>query len=294
MFADAIEAAARYTRAIHTIARRFGSQIVEPGAATFFFINSDGWALTCKHVADMIPASDKINSRYSAFRQELTAREGQAKKKQLRREVERKFGLDKGTPAELHLQFMGAFDGATTVKIITHPEFDLALLHFTGFVKLHCDSFPSFPSDTTGFKPGRFLCRLGFPFPEFSNFAFDPVTETISWTNTGNPNSPRFPIEGMVTRGLLSVKGQRYGFELSTAGLRGQSGCPAFDREGRVWGVQSATAHLDLDFDVDQQVLRQGQAKHVRDHAFLHVGNCIHVDVIRAFLRDNDVAFNEV
>lgn len=136
------------------------------------------------------------------------------------------------------------------------------------------------------------LCRLGFPFPEFTNFEFDPVADQIRWTTTGRSDSPQFPIDGMVTRHLLGPGGVT-GFELSTPGLKGQSGGPAFDSSGRVWGMQSATNHLDLDFDVDMDVLRNGQKRRVKDSAFLHVGHCIHVDVLKQFMRDNGVAFQE-
>lgn len=57
--------------------------------------------------------------------------------------------------------------------------------------------------------------------------------------------------------------------------------------------MQSATNHLDLNFDVDMPVLRNGQARHVRDSAFLHVGHCVHIDVLKEFMRDNDVRFEE-
>ena len=46
MFVSAIDTAAHFTRPIHTITRLWGEATVVPGAATLFFVNSDGWALT--------------------------------------------------------------------------------------------------------------------------------------------------------------------------------------------------------------------------------------------------------
>ena len=83
------------------------------------------------------------------------------------------------------------------------------------------------------------------------------------------------------------------GLNSARPGLRGQSGGPAFDSNGHVWGMQTATNHLDLDFDVDMNVLRNGKSRHVRDSAFLHVGHCIHVNVLKQFMRDNGVRFQE-
>lgn len=97
----------------------------------------------------------------------------------------------------------------------------------------------------------------------------------------------------MITRRLLDSEEQVYGFEMSTPGLRGQSGGPAFDTEGKVWGMQFATKHLDLNFDVDQEVLRKGIEKRVTDSAFLHVGRCINIDVLKAFMKENNVQFTE-
>ena len=158
---------------------------------------------------------------------------------------------------------------------------------------LACDHFPTFPADTTGLKQGKFLCRLGFPFPAFTNFAYDREKDLIEWTAGGRQDTPQFPIEGMLTRYLADEGGNVIGFEMSTPGLRGQSGGPVFDDRGRVWGMQAATNHLDLDFDVNQEVLRDGQTKKVTDSAFLHVGHCIHVNAMKDFMRTQGVAFTE-
>lgn len=131
------------------------------------------------------------------------------------------------------------------------------------------------------------------PFPEFTNFGYDEATDSIEWTEHGKEVTPQFPIEGMVTRHVAAPSGAIVGFEMSTPGLRGQSGGPAFDAEGRIWGMQSATAHLDLDFDVDMEVVRNGHVRRISDNAILHVGRCVHVDVLKQFMREQDVAFAE-
>jgi hypothetical protein len=173
-----------------------------------------------------------------------------------------------------------------------HPSIDIALIKFSNFTKLGASEFPLFAANGADLRQGRFLCRLGFPFPEFSNFEYDSSADQVRWTTTGRLDTPRFPIEGMVTR-HISAGTDVVGFEMSTPGLRGQSGGPVFDADGRIWGMQSSTRHLDLDFDVDMDVLRNGQQRRVKDSAFLHVGNCIHVDVLKHFMRGNGVAFNE-
>lgn len=294
MFVHAIEIAAKYTRAIHSIRRNYGSSIVEPGTATLFFVNSDGWALTCGHVADQLAAGKILKDKAEAFRNELSTLKGTQKQKKLLKELEKKYGYSKNTPFELHNRFMSCIEGDLSLKWIKHDHFDVALMKFENFTRLICDTFPIFPADTSRLRAGEFLCRLGFPFPQFTDYKYDQDNEQLVWTDSGRHSSPWFPIEGMITRRVLDDGGKTFAFELSTPGLRGQSGGPAFDVDGKVWGMQFQTAHLDLDFDVDQEVMRKGLNKRVTDSPFLHVGRCIHVDVLKSFMEDNNVVFTEV
>jgi hypothetical protein len=293
MFTQAIEIAAKFTRPIHSISRNYGSTYIQPGTATLFFVNSDGWALTCGHVADHLRAEKELKRKAEAFKNELSALRGTQKGKKLLKELEKKYGYSKSTTFELHNRFMNCVEGGSKLQIIKHKEVDVALIKFQGYTKLLCDTFPIFPSDTSGLQQGKFLCRLGFPFPEFTNFKYDADNDRIIWTDTGRKDTPRFPIEGMLVRHVGKDKDNIIGFELSTPGLRGQSGGPAFDTDGKVWGMQFETKHLDLDFDIDQKVMRKGIEKRVTDSPFLHTGRCVHIDVLKSFMKDNNVQFAE-
>ena len=70
MFVKAIEEVGQFTRPIHTITRNYNEKIVNPGAATLFFVNESGCALTCKHVIDLIGNRANINSHYENFAKE--------------------------------------------------------------------------------------------------------------------------------------------------------------------------------------------------------------------------------
>lgn len=293
MFVEAIEKAAGFTRPIHTIARNYGSTTIQPGTSTLFFINDEGWALTCRHVATMLKASEDINKKANGFRQEAAAIRNNGNATRIPPRLEKKYGYSNKTVFELLASFVNCVDTLTGFDIIPHTEYDIALIKFRGFNKILCNGYPTFPSDTSSLKQGKTLCRLGFPFPEFTNFDYNRETDRITWAQTGRANSPRFPLEGMVTRFLIDTNGNQYGFEMSTPGLRGQSGGPAFDMEGIVWGIQFGTFHIDLNFDIDQEVLRQGIPTRVKDSAFLHVGRCVHVDILKDFMKSRDVAFNE-
>jgi hypothetical protein len=293
VFIQAIEIAAKYTRPLHSISRNYHSTVIQPGTATLFFVNSNGWALTCRHVVDQIQAGGALAKKAAAFRNELHACQGTQKQKKLLKELEKKYSYSKNTPFELHNRFVNCVEGRLSLKYMKHKQYDIALVKFENFTRLLCDTFPIFPADTSGLRSGKFLCRIGFPFPEFTNFEYDKNSDRLNWTGSGRDSSPLFPIEGMVTRQVQDDQGKIFAFELSTPGLRGQSGGPAFDADGKVWGIQFQTVPFDLNFDVDQEVVRNGLKKHVTDIAFLHVGRCIHVDTMKSFLKDNNVVFTE-
>lgn len=293
MFTKAIEISAKYTRPIYSISRNYGSTTIQPGTASLFFVNLDGWALTCRHVVNQLDVGASLARKRENFHRELASRRETEKEKRLLKELEKKYGYKKNFTFELHNRFIDCVEGSLKLHVIKHKKYDLALIKFENYTRLLCDMFPIFPSDTSSLQQGKMLCRLGFPFPEFTNFAYDDKADKLTWTDTGRATTPRFPIEGMVTRHLLDDEGKIFGFEMSTPGLRGQSGGPAFDTEGKVWGVQFATQHLDLNFDVDQEVLRKGIKKHIKDSAFLHVGRCIHVDIIKVFMKENNIVFME-
>ena len=138
------------------------------------------------------------------------------------------------------------------------------------------------------------MCRIGYPFPEFNNFRHNPETDDIEWTSTGNADSPSFPIDGIITRFIASSPESITGIELSTPGLRGQSGGPLFDTTGVVYGMQYATNHLHLGFDIkDKEIIRDGKKTKVSNSPFLHVGGCIHVDRIKDFLHQHKIKFSE-
>lgn len=289
MFVKAIEDVSGYTRAVHSISRNFGNPQIQRGSATLFFVNQEGWALTCKHVAQWITHADKVNKQMATFQQQSQGMNGKQQNN-----LAKSLGLTPQSTAEMRITFVDCVDRMRNIKFIAHPEYDLALIQFSGFEKLLINSIPRFLDNDQAVQPGAMLCRLGFPFPEFSNFRFNPDKQVLEWTQEGAARSPRFPIEGMVTRFLGGKGGKVYGIEMSTPGLRGQSGGPLFDTEGRIIGMQSRTKHLHLGFDMeDKEIIAHGKSKRINDYAFIHLGECIHVGVIKEFLTEHGVAFEK-
>ncbi len=295
MFADAIELTGGFTRPVKFISRKYKESTVLPGLATMFFVNDDGWAITCRHVADQIIFADQISKKYNAFKTDASKiptgknHSGQIKK------LELTYGFKSGATVQMKVQFPGSVSGLKEYDLIKDTDHDMALIHFKGFEKTLYNGHAVFARELSGTRPGDFLCRLGFPFPEFSDFRYFPDRDDIDWdTSAGSSNTPRLPIEGMFTRNLGGKDGKIYGLELSTPGLRGQSGGPLFNTQGIITGMQSATKHLHLGFDmIGEKMMIQGREQTVNNQPFMHVGHCINAQVIKDFLKKHHVVYYE-
>ncbi|MDB5201506.1 MAG: hypothetical protein JWQ27_915 [Ferruginibacter sp.] len=242
----------------------------------------------------MIAASDQINQQFSNFRGERNKILHDPKFKQLLKGLELKYKLNPQSLIQLKNNFVDAVDQMSGFTRHMHPTLDLAILKFNDYGKIHYTDYARFLKDPTDLKPGKFLCRLGFPFPEFSNYRFDEATDEMEWTTEGINVSPRFPLEGMLTRFLGDQQQCLYGIEMSTPGLRGQSGGPLFNDKGTVCGMQFNTKHLHLGFDlIDTDIIVNNVTKKVSDYSFIHLGQCIHVNAIKSFLQEKQVKFYE-
>lgn len=294
MYVNAIEEVKRFTRPIFTITRNYQEKIVSPGAATFFFVNEIGCAITCKHVIDLIGNKANIYAHYNKFLEEKAAIGKNNYNKRVK-DLEARFNLTSDSIIQLEEQFLGVSqNNYMRYHWINHPIYDLSIIVFDDFEKPAYESHAVFVKDSSRLKQGKFLCRLGFPFPEFTNYRYNDTTDNIEWIAEGHISSPIFPIEGMLTRHILEESGKTVGIELSTPGLRGQSGGPLFDENGFICGMQSATNHLHLGFDMKNFEYRTGGKKiKVNNQPFLHVGHCIHADIIKEFLTLNSIKFYE-
>ena len=294
MFVDAIEKVTQFTRPIMFISRNYKSDTVVPGLATLFFINDSGCAITCKHVAEMILQADTINQGYRNFTAAaLTAKATNPcnYKKEIRL-LEKHFGYHSGITVNAKCQFMEIPTPFNDLTIHTHPYYDLAIIQFNGFSSLNYNPDNIYLlDDGEDIKQGKSLCRLGFPFPEFTNFQYNSIADDIEWTS-GAACVPCFPMDGIVTRHLCNENNIIFGIELSTPGLKGQSGGPLFDSQGRIYGMQFATHHLHLGFDMDREsMIINGERKMINNQPFLHVGQCLHIDIIKAFLDQHNISY---
>jgi len=293
MFENAIEEITGFTRPMHSLIRTYNG-LITPASATFFFVNNEGVAVTCKHVAQHIINAEEINKRFAHFREERKTLAVGNKNKAILKGLELKYRYTPETTVQMKHNFMNCFDTIKEVTCHIHPNLDLAILVFRGFSRILYRSHAKFLKNSADIRQGKMLCRLGFPFPEFNNFRYDPEKDDTEWTREGNPNSPIFPIDGIVTRFVAEAGRGVTGIEMSTPGLRGQSGGPLFDEKGQIYGMQFATRHLHLGFDMkDHEIVMDGKKIRIANHPFLHVGLCVHVDRIKEFLHQHKISFDE-
>ena len=154
------------------------------------------------------------------------------------------------------------------IEIKLHKTLDLALIRMVG-VNIECNSYPIFSKKLP--EQGQSVCKLGYAFPEYSYFEYSKEKEDIVLKKKMTSNFPLFPMDGIVTRHVVDEEGNISMFETSTPGLRGQSGGPVFSPDGLIYGIQSLTKHIDLNFDVDADVKRGSNTKHVTFTPFINL-----------------------
>ena len=206
MFVDAIERIDLFTRPMHSIVRLYGHGEVVPGSATLFFVNDEGCAITCKHVAELIVNADAIYQNYRRFQSEKGSLARDKNGANQIRQLEEKYNLRAESMIRIRNSFHNCFDQFSEITIDMHPTYDLALLHFKNYNRKLYPAHAIFARDSSFIKPGRSLCRLGYPFPEFTNFRYNAQTDDIEWTEAegfplaGTYVGPQAVLEGVFMR----------------------------------------------------------------------------------------------
>ena len=136
MFENAIENALRYTRPLHSITRTYGGLMI-PGSATLFFVNDKGVAITCKHVAQLIPGAENTNKMYNQFREERGKLIKDGKYKRSLQGLELKYKYSKESSIQIKNNFINCFDKIEQITVHTHAELDLSILEFKGFNEIN-------------------------------------------------------------------------------------------------------------------------------------------------------------
>jgi hypothetical protein len=280
VFAAAVARVSKFTGPVVISSKTIGGKVTS-GCGSFVIVNDEGWIVTAAHTFAPYQVKiehDKAHAEYRARRKTIEENAGlnAAKKRKL---ISR---LDFNSEWISRVSFWWGHDALKFTDVHLNLLADIAITRLENFKPPVDAEFPKFGNPSVQLPPGTSLCKTGFPFHSIQS-SFDETTDMFRFAPGALP-IPRFPLDGILTRYQIlknaTDNAEAKFVEMSTPGLRGQSGGPVFDKDGVVWGIQSRTNHLELGFS--PEVTKQG--KKVAEHQFLNVGLAAYVSEISALL----------
>ena len=281
MFINAIKTNKEYTRPLYGGIKLLGSDNIISSISTYIVVNDEGWILTCKHVAEQIINSENLKDLFTEYKTIQNEKELQRFKQ--------KYGITNDDIISQINIFVNTFEGGHISKIILSKDLDIALIKWEDFENISVTEYPKFSNITP--EIGQSVCKLGFAFIEDDYFYYDSTSKEIK--KYKGKDVPFFPLDGIVTRHVNVSDKENAMFETSTPGIRGQSGGPIFDESGTILGMQSATRHLDLMFDINGTCKRGLNIEEVHEKQFINLGIAISSKELTAFMDANNVKYNK-
>lgn len=285
MFAKAYQIASNYTQPVLISTLRFDGT-VDCSVGTFVIVNPEGWIVTAAHIFDIMLTHQKDAAEINQYNQDVSEIENNnslSVHEKKRRIAKIKFNQKW---IRTYFYWWGSdFHGITDIQLLV--ENDLAIGKLTNYNPQFCAQYPVFKKPEN-LAIGTSLCKLGYPFHE----AKATFNETTNAFQISSDIIPRFPIDGIFTREVVSGQPTNSHFEVkfietSTPGFRGQSGGPIFDTSGNIWGIQSRTAHLSMGFS--PKIVVDG--KETTEHQFINVGMGVHIETIIKFFNANKIKY---
>ncbi|MEN8225538.1 MAG: serine protease [Bacteroidota bacterium] len=291
MFSTAYEIASAYTQPV-LVSHRFFNGEIESGLGSFIIINDEGWIITAAHIIEPMNTFQQHSKEMHEYKQQISAIDQDPTLNQTAK-------FKKKKRLQVNQKWLTAFshwwgkDSHRIMQFKVFKENDIAIGKIENYDPGFCKSYPVF-RDPLKLKVGTSVCKLGFPFFNVKA-TFDEQKHAFQFDRSIFP-IPRFPIDGIVTRMVVPAKTKEQNqnlnvkfIETSTPGLRGQSGGPIFDVEGRVLGVQSHTRHLPLGFSPK---IKKG-GKEVEENQFINIGIGAHVESILTLLDQHGVRYEK-
>ena len=287
MFASANSLARRFTYPM-IVSTRHWKGSVETSVGAFVVLNRDGWIVTTAHAFGLVAKAQADAPKVAGLSAGITALRADTSMSpaKLAREMAR---LEGGADPDwiTNVSTWCGRDGVALRDVQVTPAADIALGRLDPMPADMLTAIPVLKHPTAGIEPGRSLCRLGF--------AFTKVKATFDEAVNGfrvQGEVPYFPLEGMFTRivdaGMTPDRTIHVRFiETSSPGLRGQSGGPLFDVDGRIWGIQSRTQHLALGFNPEAEIA----GKKTQVPQFINLGLAAHVGTVIEILDAAGIAY---
>ncbi|TAK00417.1 MAG: serine protease [Chloroflexota bacterium] len=286
MFAAANSLARRFTFPM-IVSTRHWKRSVETAVGAFVVLNRDGWIVTTAHAFGLVSKAQADAPKVAAHAARVAAVRADSATAPDRLERELAALEETADPTWItNVSTWCGRDGVALRDVRVVPAADIAIGRLDPALPEMLTAVPVLKNPATGLDPGRSLCRLGF--------AFTKVKATFDESVAGfrvQGEVPYFPLEGMFTRivdaGQTPDRKFRLRFiETSSPGLRGQSGGPLFDVDGRIWGIQSRTQHLALGFNPEAEIA--GKKSQVPQ--FINLGLAVHVGTLIEILADAGIA----
>lgn len=288
MFVDALGIVEKFTLPIIVSKRTFNGN-VSSGLATFIIINEEGWVMTAAHVLSELGVIDIHKKELEDYQNKVKQIESDTSLIQ-QKKIKRISHLRTNPEWITNISFWWGKDGVSIPNYNYDLQIDLVIGKIENFDKNSIPNYPIFKNPNSEFKPGTSLCKLGFPFHNVQT-----TFNTLNGSFNLDPNAfpaPRFPLDGIFTREAVFVdqvtRRESSFIEMSSPGLRGQSGGPIFDRDGIIWGLQSQTITLPLGFS--PKLIRNG--REIEENQFINLGLGTNVKEIIKFLDHHKVKYN--
>jgi len=285
MFATAVAHAHKFTAPVVISSKTLEGKVASACGA-FVVINNEGWIVTAAHVFDaqrVLAEHRKAHAEYLATRKTIendTSLKANKKRKMISRlpfsenwleSVSLWWGNDRLKTGDVHMNLLA----------------DIAITRLQNFNPAPDQIYPVFGNPSAKLPPGTSLCKIGFPFHSIQT-TFDDTNRLFRFEAGALP-IPWFALDGIVARYQVlknqADKTEATFLQMSTPGLKGQSGGPVFDKNGIVWGIQVRTESLELGFQ--PEITKDG--KRIAEHQFLNVGIAAYVSELFAMFQKFNV-----
>lgn len=281
MFADACEKAAKFTRPLIISTRQMDGK-VNATCGAFIILNREGWIITAGHMFDSFVKFQGDQNKIKEVNELNSSRNARPGAPT---------NFIKTDPEWLtNHSFWWGWDGVRLVEAFVDRQIDFCVGRLEPFDPSWVTEYPVF-RDPDSIRPGTSLCRLGFPFVQVES-DFEESTNAFR-IRKGVLPLPLFPNDGIHTRNVVKGRSKEGNFEMlyvetSSPGLRGQSGGPIYDKDGKIYAMQVQTAHIPLGFQPTAEV----EGKKVIESQFINVGLGVHAKTIQAILKSRNVKFS--
>ncbi len=284
MFSEAIQKIEGFIRPT-IICKRTENGEVSAEGATIIIINKEGWFLGATHKFEVIPLLKR-------HRQEKETMASNRKNFESMNTPTAKKELEKLKPDPNWLTASSIWPGTDGQKIVdldVIPEADLLLGRLDPFDASTVTNYPVFKDPSKPLPAGTSLCKVGYSYTALTT-KYDEKKNNFS---LDFKNLVTSPLDGIYTRDIAFHTPEERKIpikfiETSSPGLRGQSGCPVFDAEGRVWGMHSKSHHLPLDTNASTKIGEET----MQIPQFLSVSWAVHPEVITGFLKERKISFD--